>query len=103
MSGDERDPKNPVDESGEGKFDDEKENGKIVGPSNKEKKWWNERNGEDSDAEISDDEMSYEKWKAWRKKKKEQCKKKKSSSRDFIDSSDDSDTNTKKRASRSSN
>ena len=103
MSGDEKDPKNPVDESGKGKSGDEKENDKKVGPSNKEKKWWNERNGEDSDAEISDDEMSYEKWKAWRKKKKEQRKKKKSSSRVVIDSSDNSDTDSKKRASLTSN
>ena len=33
----EQDPKNPVDESGKGKYDDEKENDKV-GPSNKEKK-----------------------------------------------------------------
>ena len=38
MLGDEKDPKNPVDESGKGKSGDEKENDKKVGPSNKEKK-----------------------------------------------------------------
>ena len=77
MSGDERDPKNPVDESGEGKSGDEKQNDKIVGPSNKEKKGGNESDGVESDVETSDDEMSYEK--------------NKSSSRVVIDSNDDSD------------
>ena len=76
MLGDERDPENPVDESGKGKSGDEKENDKKVGPSNKEKKGGNESDREDSEAETSDDVMSYKKWKAWRKKKKEQCKKK---------------------------
>jgi len=98
----EQDPKNPVDESGKGKSDDEKENDKV-GPSNQEKKGENKSGGEESEVETFDDEMSYEKWKAWRKKKKEQRKKKKSSSRVIIDSSDDSNTDSKRRASHSSN
>ena len=101
MSGDEKDPKNPVDEGGKGDSGDEKENDKNAGPSNKDKKEKNKNGGEESDVEASDD-MSYEKWKAWKKKKKEQ-KKKKSNSRIIIDSSDDSDTDFKRRASRCSN
>ena len=61
MSGNERDPKNPVDESGKGKSDDEKGNDKKVGPLNKENKERNESDGEESEAETSNDKMSYEK------------------------------------------
>jgi len=79
-----------------------KRNDKNTGTSNKDKKEKNKNGGEESEVETSDDEMSYEKWKSWKKKKKEQ-KKKKSSSRIIIDSSDDSDTDSKRRASCSSN
>ena len=61
MSGDEKDLKNPVGEGGKGDSDDEKENNKIVGPSNKDKKERNNIGGEESEVETSDDEMSYEK------------------------------------------
>ena len=98
MAGEQGDPKNPIDESRKGDTGDNKGKDKEVEPSNKEKK---ERN--ESEVETSDDQMSYEEWKAWKKKKKEQRKKKKSSSRIIIDSSDDSDTDYKRRASRSSN
>ena len=103
MSGEQEDPKNPVGESRKGKSDDEKENDKKVGPSNKEKKGGNVSDGEESEAETSDDKMSYEKQKAWKKNKKEQRKKKKSSSQVITESSDDSDTDSKRRASCSSN
>ena len=86
MSGDEKDPKNPVDEGGKGDSGDKKENDKNVGPSNRDKKERNKSGGEESKVETFDDEMSYEKWKAWKKKK--------SSSRVIIDSSDGSDTVT---------
>ena len=79
-----------------------KEMTRIQGHPTKDKKEKNKNGGEESEVETSDDEMSYEKWKAWKKKKKEQ-KKKKSSSRIIIDSSDDFDTDFKRRASRSSN
>ena len=102
MSSDEKEPKNPFDEVRKGDSGDEKRNDKNTGTSNKDKKEKNKNDGEESEVETSDDEMSYEKWKAWKKKKKEQ-KKKKSSSRIIIDSSDDSDTDSKRRDSRSSN
>jgi hypothetical protein len=101
MSGDEKDPKNLVDEDGKDDSGDEKENDKNVGPSKRDKKERNKSGGEESEVETFDDEMSYEKWKAWKKKKEQ--KKKKSSSQVIIDSSDDSDTDSKRRASRSSN
>ena len=100
MSSDEKEPKNLVDEGGKGNPGDEKGNDKSTGPSNKDKKEKNKNGGEESEVETSDDEMSYERWKAWKKKKKEQ-KKKKSSSWIIIDSSDDSDTDSKRRAARS--
>ena len=100
MSDDEKNPVNPVDEGEKGNTGDKRD--KNAEPSNNKKKDKNKNVGGESEEETSDDEMSYEKWKAWRKNKKEQ-RKKKSSSRIIIDSSDDSDTDSKKRASRSSN
>jgi hypothetical protein len=52
--------------------------------------------------ETTDDEMSFQEWKAWKKKKKLQRKKEKFSTKIIIESSDDSDTDYKKRFSSSS-
>jgi hypothetical protein len=52
--------------------------------------------------ETTDDEMSFQEWKAWKKKKKLQRKKEKSSTKIIIKSSDDSDTDYKRRSSSSS-
>jgi hypothetical protein len=53
--------------------------------------------------ETTDDEMSYLEWKAWWKKQKLRNNKKKFNTKVLIESSDDSDTNYKRRPSRSSN
>jgi hypothetical protein len=46
--------------------------------------------------ETTDDEMSFQEWKAWKKKKKLQRKKGKFSTKIIIESSDDSDIDYKK-------
>ena len=61
MSGDEKNPKNPDDESQKGKSGDEMENDNKERLSNKEKKGRNDSGEEEREAETSDDEMSYEK------------------------------------------
>ena len=101
MSDDEKNPVNPVDEGEQDDSGDKRNKDKNAEPSNNNKKEKNKNGGEESEEKTSDDEMSYEKWKAWRKKKEQ--RKKKYSSRVSIDSSDDSDTDSKRRASRSSN
>jgi hypothetical protein len=57
---------------------------------------------EEEDLETTNDEMSFQEWKAWKKKKKLQRKKEKSSTKIIIESSDDSDTDYKRRSSSSS-
>jgi hypothetical protein len=52
--------------------------------------------------ETTDDEISFQEWKAWKKKKKLQRKKEKSSTKIIIKSSDDSATDYKRRSSSSS-
>jgi hypothetical protein len=52
--------------------------------------------------ETTDDEMSFQEWKAWKKMKKLQRKKEKSSTKIIIKSSNDSDTDYKRRFSSSS-
>ena len=99
MSDDEKNQEIPVNEGEKGDPSDKRDKDKNVEPSNNNK-GKNKNGGVESEEETSDDEISYEKWKAWRKKKKEQ-KKKKSNSRVIIDSSDDTDS--KRRVSRSSN
>src|SRR6185312_4471864 len=57
----------------------------------------------DDDSELSDDEMSYREWKAWKKEQKlKSKKKKKASTKILIDSSDDSDSDHKRRSFRNS-
>jgi hypothetical protein len=57
---------------------------------------------EEDELETTDDEMSFQEWKAWKKKKKLQRKKGKFNTKIVIESSDDSDTGYKKRSSSSS-
>ena len=58
---------------------------------------------EEDKLETINEEMSYLEWKAWHRKKKLQNMKKKSNTKNVIESSDESDTNYKRRSSRSSN
>ena len=51
MSGDEKNPKNLVDEGGKGDSGNEKENDKV-GPSNKEKKERNDGGGQERGGDI---------------------------------------------------
>jgi hypothetical protein len=57
---------------------------------------------EKDELETTDDELSFQEWKAWKKKKKLQRKKGKFNTKIIIESSDDSDTDYKKRSSSSS-
>jgi hypothetical protein len=69
-------------------------------PEDKKK---NRQQQEEEDLETTNDEMSFQEWKAWKKKKKKlQRKKEKSSTKIIIKSSDDSDTDYKRRSSSSS-
>jgi hypothetical protein len=52
--------------------------------------------------EATDDEMSFQEWKAWKKKNKLQRKKEKFSTKIIIESNDDADTDYRKRSSSSS-
>jgi hypothetical protein len=85
-------PINPTDE-----VDKEKSSGK---PEDKKK---NSQHEEEEELETTNDEMSFQEWKAWKKKKKLQRKKGKFNTKIVIESSDDSDTDYKKRSSSSSN
>jgi hypothetical protein len=72
-------PINPTDE-----VDKEKSSGK---PEDKKKNSQHEE--EEDELEITDDEMSFQEWKAWKKKKKLQRKKEKFNTKIVIESSDD--------------
>ena len=64
MSDDEKNPENPVDEGEKDDYGDKRNKGKNAEPSNNNKKEKNKNDGEESEEETSDDEISYEKWKA---------------------------------------
>jgi hypothetical protein len=104
MSGDPstKSPTNPTDKVD---VDNEKSSGKSEDNDNsysKDKKK-NDRHGVEKDElQTTDDEMSFQEWKAWKKKKKLQRKKEKFNTKIIIESSDDSDIDYKKRSSSSS-
>jgi hypothetical protein len=68
-------------------------------PEDKKK---NSQHEEEDELETTDDEISFQEWKAWKKKKKLQRKKGKFNTKIIIELSDDSDTGYKKRSSSSS-
>ena len=100
-----KEPKDPINEVGDGKPNDEKgDDDKVVDTSSsKGKKVRNTNGGYESGVETSDDEMSYLEWKEWKKKQKLKSKKKKPSYKIVIESSDDSDSDERARPSRSLN
>jgi hypothetical protein len=68
-------------------------------PEDKKK---NSQHEEEEELETTNDEMSFQEWKAWKKKKRLQRKKEKFSTKIRTESSDDLDTDYKRRSSSSS-
>jgi hypothetical protein len=81
---------------------DEVDKEKSLGKPEDKKKNSQHEEEEEEELEIIDDEMSFQEWKAWKKKKKLQIKKGKFNTKIVIESSDDLDTDYKKRFSSSS-
>ena len=101
-------PKSPVNPTGEDDKDknkngDSKPEDEKQDESSDSKGKKTKNKNDDDDSESSDDEMSYREWKTWKKEQKlKSKKKKKASSKILIDSSDDSDSDHKRRSFRDS-
>jgi hypothetical protein len=102
MSGD-TSSKAPIDPTDE--VDKEKSSGKPEDNKSfscKDKKKNDRHKNEEVELETIDDEMSFQEWKAWKNKNKLERKKGKFNTKIIIESSDESDTDYKKRSSSSS-